>query len=73
MSEQDESFGSKNLVHVAIQNPFLVIAACLLVIILGLLSLFTLPKDLLPAANLPAVQILFFFILVCRCKMWKKI
>lgn len=49
------------LVAAAIANPHFVVVSCLFVIILGLLALFTLPKDLLPAANLPAVQILSFY------------
>ncbi|MBN9286459.1 MAG: acriflavin resistance protein [Gammaproteobacteria bacterium 39-13] len=49
------------LVHFAIENPHFVIVACLIVTILGALSLIKLPKDLLPAANLPAVQVLSLY------------
>ena len=45
----------------SINNPHLIIVLCLFVCILGLLSLIKLPKDLLPTANLPAVQILSFY------------
>lgn len=45
----------------AIRNPHLIIVLCLIVIIMGGLSLIGLPKDLLPPANLPAVQILSFY------------
>src|ERR1700677_1396525 len=45
----------------AIHNPHLIIVAFLILSILGILSALILPKDLLPAANLPAVQILTFY------------
>jgi len=45
----------------AIEKPHAVVVGCLLVTILGALSLVFLPKDLLPAADLPAVQILSFY------------
>lgn len=61
MEEKRETHESKNLVSIAIGNPHLIIVACLMVIILGVLSVFQLPKDLLPSANLPAVQILSFY------------
>ena len=59
--ENNGSFGSKGLAGIAINNPHLIIVACLIVVILGFLSLVKLPKDLLPSANLPAVQILSFY------------
>ncbi len=34
---------------------------CLFIIILGTLAIFKLPKDLLPSANLPAVQVISFY------------
>jgi CzcA family heavy metal efflux pump len=45
----------------AIRNPHFTIVAFLIASILGTLSLVLLPKDLLPSANLPAVQILSFY------------
>ena len=45
----------------AIANPHFIIVICLMVTILGGLALTQLPRDLLPAANLPAVQILSFY------------
>ena len=45
----------------AIRSPHLIIVLCLVATILGTLALVTLPKDLLPSANLPAVQILSFY------------
>jgi multidrug efflux pump subunit AcrB len=44
-----------------IRKPHLVLVSCFLTLILGLLSLSMLPKDLLPVANMPAVQILTFY------------
>src|SRR6185312_7740008 len=52
---------SGGLAGFAIRNPHLIIVLCLVVVIMGGLSLFSLPKDLLPPANLPAVQILSFY------------
>src|ERR1700733_11324378 len=45
----------------SLQNPHFIIVACLIVVLLGGLALVRLPKDLLPASNLPAVQILSFY------------
>lgn len=61
MEENNGSFDSKRLVAIAINNPHLIVVACLFVVILGTLAIFKLPKDLLPSANLPAVQILSFY------------
>lgn len=61
MKNKDELPKINKLVSFSIKNPHFVIVACLIVIILGVLSLFQLPKDLLPSANLPAVQILSFY------------
>lgn len=49
------------LVSLAINNLHLIVVACLIVIILGVLAIFSLPKDLLPSANLPAVQVISFY------------
>lgn len=45
----------------AIRNPHLIVVPCLILAILGTLAVASLPKDLLPPANLPAVQILSFY------------
>ena len=45
----------------AVANPHVVVVLCLIVSLLGGLSLWTMPKDLLPSANLPAVQIISFY------------
>ncbi len=52
---------AKGIAVFAVENPHFTIVACLISTILGVLSLLLLPKDLLPAANLPAVQILSFY------------
>src|ERR1700679_3899605 len=52
---------SNGLAAFAIRNPHFTIVLFLILSILGVLSAFILPKDLLPAANLPAVQILTFY------------
>jgi len=60
MDEHSKGNASK-LVSIAIENPYLIIVSCLIITILGALSLAKLPKDLLPSANMPAVQILSFY------------
>ncbi|MDB5039140.1 MAG: acriflavin resistance protein [Bacteriovoracaceae bacterium] len=61
-NEQEEKLEiDKGLPWFAIRNPHFVVVACLLITILGILSVVGLPKDLLPSANLPAVQILSFY------------
>src|SRR5580698_1347452 len=51
----------KGIAAFAINNPHFTIVTCLIATLLGSLSLMLLPKDLLPPANLPAVQILSFY------------
>src|SRR5271167_3759004 len=52
---------AKGIAAFAINNPHFTIVACLIASIMGVMSLVFLPKDLLPSANLPAVQILSFY------------
>ncbi|MFI5349177.1 MAG: efflux RND transporter permease subunit, partial [Elusimicrobiota bacterium] len=54
----DENYG---LPGFAVANPHVVVVFCLIVGILGSLSLRLMPKDLLPSANMPAVQIISFY------------
>lgn len=49
------------LVSFAVGNPHFIIVACLLVGVLGALALSRIPKDLLPASDAPAIQILSFY------------
>ncbi len=49
------------LVNFAIRYPYFIVVACLIILILGSIAVLQMPKDLLPAANLPAVQILTFY------------
>ncbi len=64
-NEQHETHESpkeeKGIAAFAINNPHFTIVACLIAVLMGTLSLLLLPKDLLPPANLPAVQILSFY------------
>lgn len=52
---------STGIVRFALEYPYFIVVGCLIIAILGVLSLTELPKDLLPSANLPAVQILSFY------------
>ncbi|PWU12700.1 MAG: AcrB/AcrD/AcrF family protein [Bdellovibrio sp.] len=61
MSQVDENHHQNGLVSFALDHGHLIFVVCLLLVILGGLALQTLPKDLLPNANLPAVQILSFY------------
>jgi multidrug efflux pump subunit AcrB len=60
-SHHSEEEVNRGLSAVSIRSPHMVIVICLTITILGILSLITLPKDLLPSANMPAVQILSFY------------
>ncbi|MGE5085839.1 MAG: efflux RND transporter permease subunit, partial [Bacillota bacterium] len=60
-NEHHDGARSNGLILFAIQYPYFIVVACLITILLGGLALTQLPKDLLPAANLPAVQILSFY------------
>jgi multidrug efflux pump subunit AcrB len=57
----DQITESAGIVRFAIAYPYFMIVACLMVGILGTLALTLLPKDLLPAANQPSVQIVSFY------------
>lgn len=57
MNKESES----GIVAFSIKHPHFIIVACLISVVLGTLSLVLLPKDLLPSANMPAVQILSFY------------
>ncbi len=51
----------EGIVGFALNNPYFIVVACLMITIMGVLAVAKLPKDLLPAANMPAVQILSFY------------
>jgi multidrug efflux pump subunit AcrB len=57
---QDEE-SSGGIAAFAIRNPHFTIVVCVTALILGGLSMVRLPKDLLPSADNPAVQILSFY------------
>src|SRR5580704_1091317 len=59
--QKEEDKAESGIAAFAINNPHFTIVACLIATIMGVLALFLLPKDLLPPANLPAVQILSFY------------
>lgn len=56
-----ESETRGGLAAFAVANPHVVVVFCLIVGLLGGLSLLRMPKDLLPAANMPAVQVISFY------------
>lgn len=61
-NKHHQSEGQSNgIILFAVKYPYFIVVACFMVIILGILALSQLPKDLLPAANQPAVQILSFY------------
>ena len=58
---RNRSQRSAGIVRFAIDYPYFIIVACLMIVLLGSLALQLLPKDLLPAGNQAAVQILSFY------------
>ncbi|MFI4936962.1 MAG: efflux RND transporter permease subunit [Candidatus Berkiellales bacterium] len=60
MDETNQIKESK-LVAFALHNAHFIVVMCLIIAILGGVSIYKLPKDLLPAANLPAVQVLTLY------------
>jgi len=49
------------LVRVSIGNPFLVVVLCLLIVVLGYVTLTRIPIDILPSFRTPAVQVLTLY------------
>jgi len=49
------------LVRVSISNPYLVIVLCLLIVVLGYVTLTRIPVDILPSFRTPAVQVLTLY------------
>jgi multidrug efflux pump subunit AcrB len=49
------------IVGFALNNPYFIVVGCLVITIMGTLAMVSLPKDLLPSANMPAVQIMTFY------------
>ncbi|MBI4603470.1 MAG: efflux RND transporter permease subunit [Planctomycetes bacterium] len=49
------------IIRLALRNPYAVVVAAILVVVLGVTSLFLLPADLLPIFKTPAVQIVTFY------------
>jgi multidrug efflux pump subunit AcrB len=49
------------LVQVSIANPYLVIVVCLLIVVLGYVTISRIPVDILPSFKTPAVQVLTLY------------
>ncbi|MEX0701781.1 MAG: efflux RND transporter permease subunit [Planctomycetales bacterium] len=49
------------LVQVSIGNPYLVVVACLMIVVLGWVTLTRIPIDILPSFKTPAVQVLTLY------------
>ncbi len=49
------------LVRVSIANPYLVIVLCLMIVVLGYVTLTRIPVDILPSFKTPAVQVLTLY------------
>src|SRR3989337_1952125 len=49
------------LVQVAIANPYLVIVLCLMIVVLGYVTISRIPIDILPSFKTPAVQVLTLY------------
>lgn len=49
------------LVRVSVGNPYLVIVLCLLIVVLGYVTLTRIPVDILPSFKTPAVQVLTLY------------
>jgi len=49
------------LVRVSIGNPYLVVVLCLLIVVLGYVTLTRIPVDILPSFKTPAVQVLTLY------------
>ncbi|MEX2307154.1 MAG: efflux RND transporter permease subunit [Pirellulales bacterium] len=49
------------LVRVSIANPYLVVVVCLMIVVLGYVTLTRIPVDILPSFRTPAVQVLTLY------------
>ncbi len=49
------------LVRISIKNPYLVVVLCLLIVVLGYVTLKKVPVDILPSFKTPAVQVLTLY------------
>lgn len=60
--DREQSGGQASwLVRVAIANPYLVIVVCLMIVVLGYVTLPRIPVDILPLFKTPAVQVLTLY------------
>src|SRR5229473_1992198 len=60
-ASETQSRQSNWLVRTAISNPYLVIVLCLLIVVLGYVTLTRIPVDILPSFKTPAVQVLTLY------------
>jgi multidrug efflux pump subunit AcrB len=51
----------RGLIQASLANPYAVIVGTLTVVIIGIISLFAVPQDILPVFKSPAVQVLTFY------------
>ena len=49
------------LIKASLKNPYMVATLCLMILVLGVLAIWSIPKDILPAFKAPAVQIITYF------------
>src|SRR6201982_128116 len=49
------------LIRASLKNPYAVTVAVLTIVVVGSLTLFSIPKDILPVYKSPAVQVLTFY------------
>ncbi len=52
---------ARGLASFAVHHPHLMIVVCLVIVLLGMIGIVRMPKDLLPASDQPAVQILSIY------------
>src|SRR6516164_9914181 len=49
------------LIKASLKNPYMVATLCLMILVLGVLAIWSIPKDILPAFKAPAVQIITYY------------
>ncbi len=60
-AERGSSGQASWLVRTSIDNPYLVVVMCLLIVVLGYVALSRIPVDILPSFRTPAVQVLTLY------------
>src|SRR5271154_2757863 len=49
------------LIKASLKNPYMVATLVFVMLVLGLLSMFSIPRDILPVFHSPAVQVLTYY------------